>query len=48
MQTYCGSEDYNTKNLISYFIVVIAPKHSLYQPLLHVGSVFCVFVVVLY
>ena len=36
------------KNIISYFIVVIVPKHSLYQPLLYVGSVFYVFVVVLY
>ena len=28
MQKYCGSEDYNTKNLISCFIVVIVPKHE--------------------
>ena len=37
---------------MNYFIyftsVVIVPKHSLYQPLLYVGSVFCVFEVVLY
>lgn len=36
------------KNLISYFTVVIVPKYSLYQPLLHVGSVLCVFLEGLY
>ena len=30
-QLFCrGSEKWNTKNLISYFIVVIVPKYSLY------------------
>ena len=37
------------KNFIPIFvIVVIVLVYSFYQPLLHVGSVFCVFVVVLY
>ena len=33
-QLFCrGSENYNPQKLISYFIVVIVPKQSLYQPL---------------
>ena len=37
------------KKLISYFIVVIVPKQSLYQPLfMYSRSAFCVLVVVVY